>query len=242
MNGGLSILFEDEHLIAVDKPEGMHTAPLREAEKGTLLGLIIRRCPEVAHVAGLKAVEPGLLHRLDRDTSGIVVAARTREAFEALHGQFNGGDVRKQYIALCMPGSHEEPAPGARLHIESRFAPFGPGRKRVRAIFAADEAAAGKGEATRESYATDVEVGERRGGIILVRATIVKGFRHQVRVHLAALGLPILGDALYGAPVPEGAHRRMYLHAAVVALRHPASGEPLEIRSPLPASFEAILS
>jgi 23S rRNA pseudouridine1911/1915/1917 synthase len=232
---GLTILYEDGELIAVDKPAGQHTAPLRSQEAGTLLGALLERCPEIAGLPGIKPVEPGLLHRLDRDTSGVVVAARTASAFQDLHAQFRAGGVRKEYLAVCVPRSSVRT--GERFRLESRFAPYGPGRRRVRVVPPAGEPK--KQAASPRTYQTDAEVLAVRGTLAVVRVTILRGFRHQVRAHLAHLGLPIAGDPLYGEPCPPGLPPRLYLHAAAVELTHPASGAALRIHSPLPADFQA---
>lgn len=235
----LGILFVDDHLLAIDKPEGMHTAPLREGETGTLLAAVIEQFPEVERVPGVKPVEPGLLHRLDRETSGVVVIARTTRAFVALRGQFESDRVRKEYYAVCAP------APGVvadRLAVSSRFAPLGTGRSKVRVVLPYEHRASVLKEASPETYATDAEVIGRRGGCCLVRCTISRGFRHQVRAHLAHLGLPIVGDALYGTQVPEGFPERLYLHASAVELRHPADGRSLRFESPVPPEFAGLVA
>lgn len=235
-----SVLFEDAHLLAVDKPAGVHSAPLRPGESGTLLGAVLARYPEVAGLPGIKSVEPGLLHRLDLETSGILLVARTAEAFRSLRAAFGAGRVWKAYTALCACRT-ELPA-GRRLWTESRFAPYGRGRKLVRTIAAGDEGRPAARHASAGLYRTEAQVLERRGQWALVQATVLKGFRHQVRVHLAQLELPIAGDSLYGVPAPAGAPARLYLHAAAIELDHPASGEPLRLCSPLPPEFRLPLS
>jgi 23S rRNA-/tRNA-specific pseudouridylate synthase len=253
----LAVLFADEQLIAVDKPAGLHTAPQGREGEVTLLSRLLEQFPEIAAVPGIKPAEPGLLHRLDHGTSGIVLAARTPEAFRRLAAEFAAGRVRKEYLALCVPGSAV--LAGQRFAMESRFAPCGPGRKKVRVVSAGALGGAGADSvghradsvgfhpaglhrvgrsATSGTYRTEAEVLEVQGPRVLVRAAIVRGFRHQVRAHLAFLGLPIVGDPLYGVPVPPGAADRLYLHASAVELQHPASGQPLRIRSPLPLDFE----
>ena len=237
---GLVVLYADADLIALDKPAGRHTAPLRPGETGTMLGEAIGRFPEIAGLSGIKSVEPGLLHRLDRDTSGVVVVARNAAAFQNLRAQFRAGRVRKEYLALCVPQAGSAPVwpvqAGQRFVLESRFAPYGPGRRKVRVVPAGADGGAGR-EASPGTYRTEAEVLEARGPRVLVRAVIVRGFRHQVRAHLAHLGLPIAGDPLYGVPVPPGTRGRLYLHASAVELRHPDGGRPLCIRSPLPPDF-----
>jgi 23S rRNA pseudouridine1911/1915/1917 synthase len=232
MTRGLVVLHEDPDMLVVEKPAGMHTAPLRAGETGTLLARVIEAYPEVAGVPGVKDVEPGLVHRLDRETSGVVVVARTAAAFRALRASFQAGAARKTYRAACAGADR----PGPRV-VESRFAPWGPGRAKVRVVAAGGDARG----TTRDVYRTDVEVGAVINGRALVRAVIARGFRHQVRVHLAHLGLLILGDPLYGAPVPSGREPRMYLHAERIEVPHPATGAAVTVVSPVPPSFAAVL-
>ena len=238
---GLSVLFEDGLLLALDKPAGVHSAPLHRGESGTLLGLVLARYPEVAGLPGIKPVEPGLLHRLDRETSGILLVARTAEAFHNLRAAFEAGRVRKEYIALC--ACRVEARAGKRLWLESRFVPYGRGGQRVRVLLPGEDGRPQAQRARKERrasprlYRTEVQVLERRGSWALVRASLLRGFRHQVRAHLARLGLPIAGDALYGVEAPAGAPERLYLHASALELPHPASGQALRLSSPLPPEF-----
>jgi 23S rRNA pseudouridine1911/1915/1917 synthase len=235
---GLVILFQDPAMLAVEKPAGLHTAPLRPGEKGTLLGIVIEAFPEVAGLPGLKPVEPGLVHRLDRETSGIVVIARTAEAFAALRALFAAGGARKTYLAAC--GCSGETAARPPLRIDSRFAPLGGGRRKVRVVTDGERGRRILRETARELYTTEAEIAARGPGRLLLRVAITKGFRHQVRAHLSHLGYPILGDELYGAEVPAGCPRRMYLHAAAIELPHPLSGETLRLESPVPAEFRLL--
>jgi 23S rRNA pseudouridine1911/1915/1917 synthase len=235
----LRVVHEDADLLAVDKPAGLHTAPLRPGEAGTLLAQVIARYPEVAGLPGRKPEEPGLLHRLDRETSGLVLIARTPAAFRGLLAQFREGQVRKEYLALCVPSSTVRT--GDRFRIASRFAAFGPGRRKVRVVLQ-DDSGGGvtkrSRRAARAIYVTEAEVLAAKPGLALVRAELVRGFRHQVRAHLSHLGLPLLGDGLYGRPAPPGAGRRLYLHAAAVELSWPAGGPRLRVETPLPADFQ----
>ena len=134
----LAVLYADAQLIAVEKPAGLHTAPQGRAGEDTLLDRLLERFPEIAALPGRRPGEPGLLHRLDRGTSGVVLAARTPEAFHRLAADFAAGRVRKEYLALCAPAADLRAAsglrPGQRFVLESRFAPFGPGRRKVRVV------------------------------------------------------------------------------------------------------------
>ena len=237
----LRVLYEDPHLLVVDKPAGLHTAPLRAGEEATLLAEVISRYPEVASVPGLRAPEHGLLHRLDRETSGVVVFARSPEAFAALREQFAGEAVRKEYRAVCLPGAGGTDAAQGPVRIQSRFAPYGPGRRMVRVVLP-ESGAAARRKAGEQQYLTEARVLEEGAGFALVGAWLRRGFRHQVRAHLAYLRLPILGDPLYGVARPAGVAPRLYLHAAAVDLAHPLTGLALRIESPTPAEFAAALA
>jgi 23S rRNA pseudouridine1911/1915/1917 synthase len=238
----LGVCYEDANMVVLDKPAGLHTAPLRPGDTDTLLAMAIARYPEVAGLPGMKPVEPGLVHRLDRDTSGCVVIARTARAFDVLRDAFTTGSASKEYIAACAcTEAAPEGAPSdGRLHIESRFAPYGEGRRRVRVVLPGGTPRRARRAATPDLYATDARVIARSGDRALLTVSIRRGFRHQVRAHLAALGFPILGDLLYGAPVPPGYAARMYLHAARIELPHPDTGARIVVESPLPEEFKAL--
>jgi 23S rRNA pseudouridine1911/1915/1917 synthase len=235
---GLVVLFQDPDMLVLDKPAGLHTAPLRQGDTETLLDEVLARFPEVAELPGVKPAEPGLVHRLDRETSGLVVVARTAEAFALLRRAFVTGGARKVYLAACV-GGNDKGSVGASLHIESKFAPYGPGRRMVRVVLPADGNKGFARQATRQTYETDARIIFGASGRSLLSARIVRGFRHQVRAHLSFLGYPILGDPLYGAPAPAGLPQRLYLHAARLEMAHPRSGAPFVVSSPVPAEFEA---
>jgi 23S rRNA pseudouridine1911/1915/1917 synthase len=231
----LRVVHADADLLVVDKPAGLHTAPLHSGEAGTLLDQVLERYPEVASLPGVKPGEPGLLHRLDRGTSGLVVIARTAAAFHGLRGQFRSGRVRKEYLALCVPEAAV--SPGERFRLASRFAPLGPGRRRVRVVLRGETKTKLLRRASKAVYTTEAEVVAVKPGLALVRAAIAQGFRHQVRAHLRHLGLPLLGDELYGRPAPSAAPQRLYLHAAAIELARPSDGRKLRIEAPLPPDF-----
>lgn len=235
---GLVILYQDASLLVVDKPAGMHCAPLRPGERETLLHLVIEAFPEVAGLPGVKDIEPGLVHRIDRDTSGAVVIARTSAAFAALRAAFEGLLASKTYCAAC---SVADARVGAHRAIESRFAPLGVGRRKVRVVPPEETSAGTRRAATTAPYRTEAVLEEVRGDRAIVRAVIARGFRHQVRAHLAFLGLPIFGDPLYGVAVPAGKEERMYLHAQRIELPHPDTGARLVVESPVPPCFASLL-
>jgi 23S rRNA pseudouridine1911/1915/1917 synthase len=237
MGEGLLVRYEDSDLIVVDKPAGMHTAPLADGDTDTLLGLVLEAFPEIGAVPGIKAVEPGLVHRIDRETSGLVVVARTTAAFETLRRTFASGEARKDYLAACRETG---PEVSLTLKMESRFAPYGPGRRMVRPVLAGERSAKLLAAASPGLYTTEARIIERREGRAMITAWILKGFRHQVRAHLAFLGFPILGDPLYGVVVPGGCAPRMYLHAGRIELPHPGTGRRLVVESPVPDEFMSL--
>ncbi len=231
MDQRLCVRYEDEAILVVDKPAGLHTAPNRlPPGPDTLLAMVLASFPEVSQVPGLKPSEHGLLQRLDRDTSGLVVIARTPQAFDGLRPQFASGLVRKEYRAVCAVGDTAQQS----LTIASRFAPAGPGRRTVRVVLQEVPR-----EATARIYTTEASVIRRKGGFALVSVIIFSGFRHQIRAHLSHAGWPIFGDPLYGVPVPPGSAQRLYLHATALSLTHPVTGKQLQVVSPLPGEFSA---
>ncbi len=233
------VVLEDPDFIVAAKPPGMPTAPLRPGGEGTLLAWVLARFPEVAVVPGLKPVEPGLLHRLDGDTSGLVLIARTAAAWDALLAAARGGRFVKRYRALV--SSAASPPEGTRellmdpekaqssalpLPIESAFRPWGPGRRRVAAV--APAAAPQQRVYRTVILAIEQETGLTAAPSFRVLVELATGFRHQVRVHLAAIGLPIAGDRLYG-PAAASEAGRLMLHACALQFPHPRTGRVVTV-------------
>jgi 23S rRNA pseudouridine1911/1915/1917 synthase len=215
---GLRIAYEDEHLMVVDKPAGVVVHPAAGHTTGTLVHGVL------AHGAsGGEQGRPGIVHRLDRDTSGLLVVARSDEAHRRLKDMARRRELERTYLALVR------------------------GRPRSRA--GRIDAAIGRDrrDPTRQSLTTDTprnavtyfELVEQLGEHALLRVRLETGRTHQIRVHLAAIGLPVLGDAVYGAPDPVLG--RQFLHAARLAFTHPFTGERVEIESPLPADLAGYL-
>ena len=258
------VVHERETLVFVFKPHNMHTAPLSAQAEGTLLEWVAARFPEIRSVGGIKPVEPGLLHRLDHGTAGIVVFARTRTAFDRVRDAAESGRFVKEYRAFCerssapVPGTRGEISPDTRkgssdaargVHgeayaglpstpftVRSRFRAYGPAGRQVAPV-ALDVPV--RRDTTRATYQTDVLAIERvppnaypgrpeeTREAFAFRCSLARGFRHQVRVHLAALGFPILGDPLYGTRVRENDPLRLY--AVAVTLPDPATGATIRI-------------
>ncbi|HEY2743259.1 MAG TPA: RluA family pseudouridine synthase, partial [Polyangia bacterium] len=210
-------------LVAIDKPAGVPTHPLRAGERDTLANALVARHPECALVAD-DAREGGFSHRLDIETSGVVLAARTRAAWQSLRRAFGDGAVDKEYLALVTGA----PPPSGTIDL-----PLVHAGRRVRV--------AGDRDLDALAAATDFETLARGDGVALVRARSSSGRMHQIRVHLAFAGHPLVGDALYGGPSPAPGTRGHFLHAAAVTFPHPSTGARTRIESPLPADRAAAL-
>jgi 23S rRNA pseudouridine1911/1915/1917 synthase len=196
------VLFEDSSLLALDKPPGVATAPLAHGEPGTLLGAAVAHAKEIASAG--PPLEGGLLHRLDHETSGVVIFAKTPELRSELRAAFKQGAIEKRYRALVFDPAQ---ALGAPRVIETPLMP-GPGRERMRA--ADDPEAKGALSARTELR----RLAPLLRGFAWVEAIARTGRRHQVRVHLSLAGAPIVGDPLYGAGVePPPGFARLGLHA-----------------------------
>jgi 23S rRNA pseudouridine1911/1915/1917 synthase len=207
----LVVRYEDEQLVIVDKPAGMPSHPLRPGELGCLANGLVARYPEMAH-AGYDTRQPGLVNRLDNDTSGLLLAARSPEAFAQLRGLLEAGEIEKRYLALTAC-----PVPPQR--IELALMPSSRHRARV------EVSALGRPACTVVSACW-----AHGASGYLVEVHAPKAYRHQVRAHLAAVGAPIIGDGLYGGE-PAKHH---YLHAAELTFVHPSTGQALSVRSELP--------
>jgi len=218
----LRILHEDAWLVAVDKPAGVPSHALRAGERGTIASALLARYPEMALV-GHRRLEPGLLHRLDTDTSGILVAARDAVSFERLRAAHLRGEIDKLYLALCSGRLEPQLAHGF-LSAEQR-------RVRVQR----EPGQRGK------AIATEIVSCEARGEFSLVCVRVAKAARHQVRAHLAALGHPIAGDALYGGAAVPGL-RHHFLHASAVTFLHPMLDQRVQLRAELPADLLGVLA
>ena len=214
----LRIAYEDDQLLVVDKPAGVVVHPSPGHATGTLVHGVL------AHgAAGGHEERPGIVHRLDRDTSGLLVVARSDEAHERLRLLVRRHGLERTYAALVRGRPRSR-----RGRIE---APIGRDRR----------------DPTRQSLNTDsprdavthFELMELIDPHALLRVDLETGRTHQIRVHLAAIGLPIVGDPVYG--VPEPALGRQFLHASRLAFEHPLTGERLEVESPLPAELAGYL-
>ncbi len=226
----LKVLREGAAYLALDKPAGMPSHPLEEGETGTLGNALIARYPECAQASD-DARECGLAHRLDVETSGAMVAARSREAYGKLREAFSSRSVEKRYLALVGGAAGE----GGEIEI-----PIGHHPKNARKMIACPSEEDAEALKARPAL-TRYRVLERLGDFTLVEAEIPTGVMHQIRVHLAAVGAPVAGDPLYGGPAIEGLSRQ-FLHAAKLSFPDPSSGERITAEAPLPPELEAVLA
>ncbi len=222
----LPILFDDEHLIIIDKPAGLMVHPAPGRREPALTDLLGAGGVELAAAADdAQGPRPGVVHRLDRDTSGAIVLARTPAALRAMQDLIRERLVRREYVALV----HGTP-------------PSRAGRI---------EAAIGRHwrDPTRQSIDTDrprdaithFVVDELVGGMSLLRVRLETGRTHQIRVHMQAIGHPVVGDPTYGGPGPRLGLDRQFLHAGRLAFTHPITGVDVDVRSPLPPDLHAAL-
>jgi 23S rRNA pseudouridine1911/1915/1917 synthase len=185
----LEVLVENEGYVIVDKPSGVPSHPLTEDELGTVAGALVARYPEMRDV-GYSKREPGILHRLDKDTSGVMLAARDQETFDGLRKQLQAGEIEKRYLARCQG---IVPAP---IIIDTPIANDPRDRRKVRACTDPREIKRLRAQPARTEVLTSTPA--PHGSLVEVRANNAR--RHQIRAHLASIGHPLLGDPLYGGP------------------------------------------
>ena len=238
----LMVLFEDEHLIVIDKPPGIAMHPAPGSESGTLVNALLHHCGD--SLSGIGGVaRPGIVHRIDKETSGVVVAAKTDAAHQGLSALFAAHDIERTYIAL----TRGAPSP-IRGTIEGAIARSTHDRKKMALVKTGGRHAVTHYSVTRTYGPVEKPLAAR------VSCRLETGRTHQIRVHLASKGAPCLGDPTYGSGSPAAPVRaaieaaqlsRQALHAAVLGFRHPITGETVRCESELPpdmARLEAELA
>ena len=217
-----AIAFQDEHLLVVDKGAGMVVHPARGHRTDTLAQLL---APLLHGEQGAQAERQGIVHRLDRDTSGLLVVARSDEVLRQLQVALAKRLIEREYLALvegrppARSGTIEAPI-GRDPRMRTRMAVGGAGQREARTHFTLERALASTS---------------------LLRLRLETGRTHQIRVHLQAIGHPVCGDPEYGTPGLLGLERQ-FLHATRLAFEHPVSGERIEVSSPLPADLQTALA
>ncbi len=230
----LDILFEDEHLIIVNKPPGMVVHPSHGHENGTLVNALLHHCPNLPGINGVE--RPGIVHRIDKETSGSLVVAKSEESHRKLVELFSTHDIDRQYLAWSrgVPNWRQQ-------RIELPIARHPHHRQKMAIV------------ATGKEAITDARIEKTFGQLFSrLRLTLHTGRTHQIRVHLAHEQLPILGDSTYGRrfnpgkQIPEPARSaiasltRQALHAEVLGFRHPVTGESLLCKAPLPEDLKLL--
>jgi 23S rRNA pseudouridine1911/1915/1917 synthase len=217
----LSVIYEDEDILVIDKPAGMVVHPAPGHRRDTVANALLARLPGIEEVGDEQ--RPGIVHRLDMDTSGLMVAAKNRRAHRHVSGQIKDRSVLKGYTALAK--GNIDPPEGV---IKARIGRDNRNRKRMAVVDLGREAE------------TSYRAVESAPGYTLLEVIPKTGRTHQIRVHLSALGYPIVGDALYGGKDPR--LERQFLHAHLLGIRLPGTGDYMEFASPLPADLKAFLS
>jgi 23S rRNA pseudouridine1911/1915/1917 synthase len=218
MTQAFEIAWQDEYLLVVDKPAGLVVHPARGHREGTLSQLL------AGTAAGGEAERAGIVHRLDRDTSGLLVVACTEEAHRLLQDALRKRLIEREYLALvdglppARTGTIEAPI-GRHPRIRTRMAVGGTASREARTHFTLERALP---------------------GVSLLRLRLDTGRTHQIRVHMQAIGHPVCGDPEYGTPGTLGLSRQ-FLHATRLAFPHPITGEPVEVSSPLPEDLRQAL-
>jgi len=230
----LHILFEDEHLLVVNKPAGMVVHPSHGHDSGTLVHALLHHCDSLPGINGVE--RPGIVHRLDKDTSGSLVVAKTEAAHHGLSQLFANHDIDRQYIAWCKAAPHWN-----ELHIDEPIARHPKHRQKMAIVH------------TGKTAITDALLEQRFDQqFSRIRLTLHTGRTHQIRVHLSSLGFPVLGDTMYGRPFklnqsfPESAQNaleklsRQALHAEVLGFIHPVTAESIHCTAPLPDDLQQL--
>lgn len=226
----LDILYKDEHLVVVNKPVGMVVYPAAGHDKGTLLNALAYHCKQLAAIGG--PLRPGVVHRLDKDTSGVMVIALNDTAYYSLTEQFKQRSINRKYVALVYGNIKTDSG-----EISMKIGRSESDRKKMST----------KTKRGKEA-STSWKVLKRFASATLIEARLGTGRTHQIRVHFAAIGHPVLGDKTYGKKIEievksEGKREKFYfsrqmLHAGILGFMHPATKEYLEFSSPLPIDMQ----
>jgi 23S rRNA pseudouridine1911/1915/1917 synthase len=219
----LDVLYADAHIIVIKKPSGLVVHPGAGVSEGTLVNALVFRFPELAGIG--PEDRPGIVHRLDKETSGVMVVARSREAYETLLRMFKAREVHKTYLGLVW---------GRLSKNEGEF------RWAIGRHVKHGQRFSTRGRSPRQAL-TAYTVRKVFKDLSLLELRPVTGRTHQIRVHLAAAGHPIAGDYRYGHRRPKKKFPRLFLHAWKIAFAHPVTGQPMEFEAPLPEELQDLI-
>lgn len=225
----LNIVYEDSHIVVINKPQGMVVHPAHGNYTGTVVNALLEHCGSLSDYNGLTGINgvmrPGIVHRIDKDTSGIIVIAKTNEAHLSLSEQFKEHSITRKYVALL-----EGKLKNDTGTVETLIGRNPRDRKKMAVV-----------SANGKRAVTHYRVIERFDGYTLIEAVLETGRTHQIRVHMSHLGHPVVGDTVYGYKKQRFQTEGQLLHARVLGFIHPASGEYVEFEAPLPDYFDKIL-
>ena len=221
----LDVVYEDGDVIVVNKPRGMVVHPAPGHPDGTLVNALLRHCGDsLSGIGGEK--RPGIVHRIDKDTSGLLIAAKNDFAHQALSAQLADRSLSRVYEAVARGGFREDSGT-----VDRPIGRHPTDRNRMAVT-----------EKNSRPAVTHWEVLARYSGYTHIRCILETGRTHQIRVHMASIGHPLLGDGVYGAPSPEKGLAGQCLHARRLKFVHPRTGERVELETPLPPYFEEVLA
>lgn len=227
----LDIVYEDDDVIIVDKPAGLVVHPANGNASGTLVNALLFHCGE--HLSSINGViRPGIVHRIDKDTSGLLMVAKSDRAHVSLSEQLAEHSITRRYVAIVYNSFKEDEG--------TVDAPIGrdPGSRIKNAVLMPGT----KGADSAKRAVTHYRVLERFGRYTMIEARLETGRTHQIRVHMSYIGHPLLGDQLYGPAKNKAGAKRQMLHAKVLGFMHPVSGEYMEFESPLPEDMEKVIA
>mgnify|MGYP000264338876 CR=1 FL=1 len=221
----LDIVYEDDHLLVVNKPKGMVVHPAPGNPDGTLVNALLWHCKgSLSGIGG--EIRPGIVHRIDRDTSGLLIAAKNDYAHQALATQLQDHSLYREYEAVCVGGLREDGGT-----VDAPIGRHPTDRKKMCVDWKNGRPAV-----------THWTVLERFPGYTHIQCRLETGRTHQIRVHLASIGHPLLGDVVYGAKKPVPGLAGQCLHARRLSFVHPRTGERVTVECPLPAYFTQVLT
>jgi len=219
----IEVVYEDEDLLVVNKPQGMVVHPAHGNYSGTLVNGLLNRCDGLSGINGV--IRPGIVHRIDKDTSGVIIVAKTNEAHMDLSRQLKEHSIKRKYIALLEGRLKEE-----KGIINAPIGRDPKDRKRMAVV-----------SKNSKNAITHYKVLEYFEANTLIEATLETGRTHQIRVHMTYIGHPVVGDPVYGYKKQKFKLEGQLLHAGLIGFAHPRTGEYMEFTAPLPEYFKNIL-